>query len=542
MNILRLLAIASATILFAGCATTPSASPATADAAATAEKTPAVAPLKVVTWNAEHLAFPRDTGCRPRSAEEIAAMKDYAANLNADIVAVEEVASIDALGSIFPEQDWRLIISDRPDSPAYECRGNGFTSTQQKVAFAVKKGVPVLNVNSFSALGLNRPGLRYGLVLTIASPKGPMDIMAVHMKSGCFVDDYRRNDSEACQLYAQQAPILDQWVALHEASGKPYMILGDFNHRLSAPYNQVTRMLMAKGRSLTNTTRNLIGCHPRYPAPIDHILVGGMVTDKITQSAKVYPYKDMAEDAMLSDHCAVSVELFDNSHKVSAAVQWQTGSKEHQLLTAGVYQQAQAALATLPKDLQNWVVVMDVDETVLDNSAYQQHRESLGLGYSSESWNAWVASEKASLVPGAKGFIEAVFEHGGQVALITNRDKALDAHTWNNLIAQHIPVTAENTCLVGRSAADKAAVAQAQFVNDKDLRRQQLRDGSIACSNSQNGAASNWQQPHHIVMQIGDNIQDFAGITQESADIKALLPKLGNSLFLLPNPMYGSWQ
>ncbi|XQF91786.1 hypothetical protein ACOBV8_18460 (plasmid) [Pseudoalteromonas espejiana] len=40
---------------------------------------------------------------------------------------------------------------------------------------------------------------------------------------------------------------------------------------------------------------------------------------------------------------------------------------------------------------------------------------------------------------------------------------------------------------------------------------------------------------------MGDNIEDFSGITQESANINTLQPKLGKSLFLLPNPMYGSW-
>jgi predicted secreted acid phosphatase len=42
-------------------------------------------------------------------------------------------------------------------------------------------------------------------------------------------------------------------------------------------------------------------------------------------------------------------------------------------------------------------------------------------------------------------------------------------------------------------------------------------------------------------MQVGDNIEDFSGITQEEADIKMLLPRANDELILLPNPMYGSW-
>jgi predicted secreted acid phosphatase len=42
-------------------------------------------------------------------------------------------------------------------------------------------------------------------------------------------------------------------------------------------------------------------------------------------------------------------------------------------------------------------------------------------------------------------------------------------------------------------------------------------------------------------MQIGDNIEDFQGVTQEDAYLPAILPEVGTSLFILPNPMYGSW-
>ena len=42
-------------------------------------------------------------------------------------------------------------------------------------------------------------------------------------------------------------------------------------------------------------------------------------------------------------------------------------------------------------------------------------------------------------------------------------------------------------------------------------------------------------------MQVGDNIEDFAGVTQESADVAALMADNDGQYVLLPNPMYGSW-
>lgn len=227
------------------------------------------------------------------------------------------------------------------------------------------------------------------------------------------------------------------------------------------------------------------------------------------------------------------------SHTLSTAVIYQTSSKEYPVLSSFVYNQAIAALPT--RFANGDVVVMDVDETVLDNSTYQKERESIGLGYSSKSWEDWVKREEATLVPGVANFIDEVVKRNGKVALITNRNKALDNHTWNNLLAQGLPLTTSNTCVIGRTAEDKEAVGQEGMVNDKDLRRLKLTQGKIACSNTSTDTASTWAAPHTIIMQIGDNIEDVGGVTQESANVDSLMPRVGTEIFILPNPMYGSW-
>ena len=229
----------------------------------------------------------------------------------------------------------------------------------------------------------------------------------------------------------------------------------------------------------------------------------------------------------------------EKTHTLSNAVVYQTSSKEYPVLSSFVYGQAISALPT--RFANGDVVVMDVDETVLDNSTYQKERESAGLGYSSQSWAEWVKREEATLVPGVAAFIDEVVARNGKVALITNRNKALDSHTWNNLLAQGLPLTTSNTCVVGRTAQDKEAVGQEGMVNDKDLRRMQLTQGKIACSNKSKDATSTWAMPHTIIMQIGDNIEDVGGVTQESANVQSLMPRVGTEIFILPNPMYGSW-
>lgn len=269
--------------------------------------------LKIATWNVEHLAYPIDQGCKPRNLTELQALQSYAAKLEADVVALQEVASREAVHLLFPEQEWQVIMSSRPDSSSYECRGNGFASTQQKVAFAIRKSLNVQSVEQNSDFGLDSPGLRYGLVVNIQNEDVNLEILNLHLKSGCFVDDFLRSDSTSCQTFAEQAPILDSWIEEREANQVPYMVLGDFNHRISAPYNRLTRTLRNNQNGSVSTlniaTRDLIGCHPRYPAPIDHILVGALPSTLKTNNVSVHFFDDMSEEEMLSDHCAISVEL-----------------------------------------------------------------------------------------------------------------------------------------------------------------------------------------------------------------------------------------
>lgn len=500
--------------------------------------------LTIATWNTEHLAFPIDNGCRPRSDKELDKLKAYAKSLNADIVALQEVASSDAVKQLFPQSEWNVVMSERPNSESYDCRESGFKSTQQKVAFAVRKGIEIAKSQSLKEFSLDSRGLRHGLELTVNTDFGAMTVLNLHMKSGCFVDNFTRSDKEACITFAKQAPILDAWVEQKEQEKMPYVILGDFNHRLSAPYNHLTRMLTTNSNGSTSSIENvgadLIGCHPYYPAPIDHIWVGNMSSGNVTKSATMHPFADMAPDAMLSDHCALSMTLKSEPLALSSAVKWQTTSKEYGYLTSAIYRQAQDMLIerVLPKG--NWAVVMDVDETVLDNSQYQVNIERAGQSYSRASWNAWVMSKQATLVPGAKAFIDTVFELGGKLALVTNRERSLDSYTWDNLAAMGIPVSADNTCLMGRVAEDKSAIDGKTIINDKDLRRAQVIQGTASCFNPESDSRVAFDKLE-IFMQVGDNIEDFATVTQEGADIKSLVPKSQSELILLPNPMYGSW-
>lgn len=540
----NLLFVAVMAIAAAGCAT--SSSVGGSPSASVSQAPGGGAGLKFSTWNVEHLAYPADQGCRPRTGADVDALRAYARSLDADVVALQEVASREAVELLFPASDWRTVMSARPDSEPYECRESGRPSTQQKVAFAVRKAIPVLDTRQYAGLGLDLVGLRYGLSVTLDTPGGVAEVLNVHLKSGCFVDDYERGDDEDCEVLAKQATWLDAWVEEKKRAGEPYLILGDFNHRITAPYNRMTRLLAANADGATSTaailTRDLIGCHPWYPAPIDNIVAGGSLAGLAGETATVQPFVGQETrplEGMLSDHCAVSAAFATEFGELSMAVRWQTESKERELMSLAVYEQATRALSQQAGGQENWVVVMDVDETVLDNSAYQVNLDLTGQSFASDTWAAWVAKERATVVPGALEFIKAVFAAGGRVALVTNRDASLDSHTWANLLGEGFPVSADNTCLLGRTQADKDSVDGARYINDKDLRREQIRQGSARCYGE---VAASWREPQAIVMEIGDNIKDIGGVTQEGANPAELVERHGSEIFVLPNPMYGSWQ
>lgn len=183
------------------------------------------------------------------------------------------------------------------------------------------------------------------------------------------------------------------------------------------------------------------------------------------------------------------------------------------------YRLAEARVAELSagRAAGTWAVIVDADETVLDNSAYQQERAAVDSGFSEASWAAWVARRAATALPGSVAFIAAVHARGGWVVVVTNRaEEACDA-------------TRDNLRRVGL-AAD--VVLCRTTTDDKNP-----RFAAVA-------AGTGGLPPLHVVLWVGDNIQDFPALTQaglRGAPDRAF-DDFGRRFVVLPNPMYGSWE
>lgn len=167
-----------------------------------------------------------------------------------------------------------------------------------------------------------------------------------------------------------------------------------------------------------------------------------------------------------------------------------------------------------------WAVVLDADETIINNLQYQIERARMGLGYSAESWNAWVQRREATPLPGAARFLARVRELGGRIAIVTNR--------------------------LGSECPDTEAVFRAhQLAYDAMLCRP---DGTPSDKNPRFDAVARGQAfgltaPVDVVAFVGDNILDFPAMSQAARKTGgAAFSEFGVTFFILPNPMYGSWQ
>jgi 5'-nucleotidase (lipoprotein e(P4) family) len=201
-------------------------------------------------------------------------------------------------------------------------------------------------------------------------------------------------------------------------------------------------------------------------------------------------------------------------------VKWVRKSAEYRALTRQVYAVAGDRLPELSRGLpaQRWAVILDADETVLDNSEYQRRIAVTHAPFDSKGWTAWVNERAAPAVPGALEFTQLVHSLGGRVAIVTNRSMADCDATRENLRAIGIETD--------------VVLCQPPGEGNKNPRFQRV----------QSGTAAPGLPALTVVEWLGDNIQDFPSLTQEVRTDSAALGQFGKRYFILPNPMYGSWE
>ena len=204
------------------------------------------------------------------------------------------------------------------------------------------------------------------------------------------------------------------------------------------------------------------------------------------------------------------------------ALNWMQQSGEYRALAYQAFNLAQMAFDFAKVvDGKKKAVIVDLDETMIDNSAEGANRVFTKKGYSKESWSLWCSEERAKAIPGATDFANYVIAQGGKIFYVSNRSKNEYQHTVNNLQKLGFP------------AVDETSV----FLKDKESQKTSRFEEAE-------------KQGCTVVLFIGDNLDDFdfTGETyhQLNNTRREVVDKnksaFGIKYILLPNPIYGNWE
>ncbi len=166
-------------------------------------------------------------------------------------------------------------------------------------------------------------------------------------------------------------------------------------------------------------------------------------------------------------------------------------------------------------------VILDIDETVLDNSEYEAWLIKEGTDYSGKTWGPYVDAAISKPIPGSLEFIAYAASQGVEIFYLSNRKHPNEEGTRTNLKALGYPINEAMDTVLLRGEND--------WGREKSPRRAHVA------------------KDYRVLLLFGDNLGDFTDeIGGTPADrlkvYEKHLARWGSSWITLPNPMYGSWE
>ena len=166
-------------------------------------------------------------------------------------------------------------------------------------------------------------------------------------------------------------------------------------------------------------------------------------------------------------------------------------------------------------------VILDVDETLIDNSRYQVWMLKNNQTFSTKTWNQFCAAQVSTAIPGAVEFTKYADSKGVKVFYITNRGVETEKDTRENMAKLGFPMGGNvNTFLMQNGKPEwGSAKGTRRAVITKDYR---------------------------VLLNIGDNFGDFDDRyrTSEADRLKAFdsdMAYWGRQWLMIANPTYGSF-
>lgn len=220
---------------------------------------------------------------------------------------------------------------------------------------------------------------------------------------------------------------------------------------------------------------------------------------------------------------ATTAECGESDHLINATL-WMQHSAEYHACCLQTYKLAKVALAENLKAKQTdkpAAVVLDIDETVLDNSYYEAYMAAEATSFCDSTWAIWTSKADATEVPGAIDFLKYAQSLGVEIIFISNRYPEELEPTMANMKKLGFPeVPAENFLMKQKDAS-----------SCKKERREKV------------------SEKYEIIMLVGDNMGDHSEIFDERKtkgdmleETDAIIDLLGTRYIVLPNPTYGTWE
>lgn len=219
-----------------------------------------------------------------------------------------------------------------------------------------------------------------------------------------------------------------------------------------------------------------------------------------------------------------------NAHEMLNATLWQQSSAEYIAVARQVYQAARSNLDLALAD-PGWTaaleqthdyadlppaIMLDIDETVLDNGPYEARIISTLGSYSPATFSEWCHRQNAPLVPGAKQFLDYATGKDVAVFYYSSRREKLRSCTTRNMRELGLPLQGDTRLLLsdGTSKSDYRKIISRQY---------------------------------RILLLVGDNMEDFAaGSKADPASRRELAlryaDRWGKQWIILPNAIYGHWE
>lgn len=219
------------------------------------------------------------------------------------------------------------------------------------------------------------------------------------------------------------------------------------------------------------------------------------------------------------------------------ATLWMQRSVEYKATTIGIYDLAKLRLndaladktwtAVPEKQGENFAdkppaIILDADETILDNNPYEASLVTRGTDFKPKEWTAYVKDEVTKAIPGAVDFTKYADSKGVKVFYVSNRTNEEKPASVENMKKLGFPMggNVDTFLAVGQQPDWKSAKGNRIAYVAKDYR---------------------------VLLLFGDNLGDFTDQYKGDLDerekvFEANMKHWGHDWIVLPNPEYGSWE